>query len=1304
MATNCGKIGTSIIEVSQVKGLSHLYMLGVGRFDGLLFGLPIPSDITMLCCAIVMSLLPVYPHIHVLSEGRNGPPSTVIVADVIGLQKNSAQRNDGMNPDIRTAAFDDAPVITGQRPIHTMEEQAVTIGFGDLLVEDADSTYPAGFTLQLAEGPNYTVSSDRTVVPMTDYSGTLSVPVTVFDGTHYSNQFALSITVDPVNDAPQITGQVPLETVENQSIALEISQLVIVDPDNENFTLSVVSSPDYSVEGNRVTPRSGFNGTLHVTVFVSDGSLQSDPFDLLITVTPVNDPPVITGQRVVTTTEDTEVTLSLLDLTVTDADPDDVYPNGYTLTILPGDGYTFSGTTVRPIANFTGDLTVNLVVNDGVDNSAPFGFVISVTPQNDPPVITGPATLSTSEDVALAIAMTDLQVADPDNAYPTGFTLFISPGDHYTVSGNSVVPEADYTGTLTVPIQVSDGALTSNIFSLQVQVLPVNDAPVITAQVPIQTGEDAPVTIQFAHLTVLDVDNDYPTGFSLIISPGANYTVSGTTVTPVSDFNGTLNVSLTVSDGIDQSAPFNFQIQVGNANDAPVIIGQLPLSTSEEQSVTLELSHLVVVDPDNPYPAGFSLLVSPGEHYDLSGTTVTPALDFSGTLIIPVRVNDGINNSSAFNFQLQVTQVNDPPTFAPIPNQQVAENAPPSSVAITGISKGPGEEDQQLTLIATSGNTSVIADPVVQYDGGSRATLSWSVVPDRSGVVTITVVAIDNGMATPPHRNTYTSSFQIEVVEINAAPTLDPLNDVTILEDAEQQQVTLSGITAGPGENQSLSVLVTADKPQLFEFVDVAYNSPETNGAIRFKTAADAYGTARLSVTVTDNGPDTAPHVNSVARSFAVVIQPVNDPPVFVSNPVTLAVVDEPYAYEIEVADVDGDKITVSATTKPSWANLSGTKDGRASLRGRPSPGTAGEAQVVLTAHDGTSTVQQTFSIFVNARPEVSTLALATEEDVPALFPDHSFDAGYSDGNGDALQAVIIVTPPKSGTLSLPEQSINGGDTLQSEVLTQLVYTPDEDFFGADAFDWRAYDGYHTSKGQARVDITVTPVNDPPEIVFETDTLEYEVNGEPAVISPQVVIVDPDDDTLTHVTVSFHSQTYRPQTDLLSFESTPQIRGNFDLSSGMLSLVGTATVEDYQTALQSIQYLYQNTIDPLLEPKQLTFVANDGKVDGDAKIKWILLQYTFVEFEIPSGFTPNGDAANDTWVIDRPGGGLDEMDDAIISVYNRHGELVYRARGFQQPWDGTHNGKVLPADSYFYTIDLQLRSKKTYKGVVTILR
>ena len=138
--------------------------------------------------------------------------------------------------------------------------------------------------------------------------------------------------------------------------------------------------------------------------------------------------------------------------------------------------------------------------------------------------------------------------------------------------------------------------------------------------------------------------------------------------------------------------------------------------------------------------------------------------------------------------------------------------------------------------------------------------------------------------------------------------------------------------------------------------------------------------------------------------------------------------------------------------------------------------------------------------------------------------------------------------------------------------------------------------------------------------------------------------------------------------------------------------------------MRSIQYLHQNTLDPVLEPKVASFTLYDADGPGPVRDKVIMLQYTFVEFEIPSGFTPNGDNMNDTWLIDRPGGGLEEMKDAVISIYNKRGVLVYRRRGFDQAWDGTMNGELLPADSYFFTIDLQLRNKKTYKGIVTILR
>src|SRR5690606_15911266 len=148
-------------------------------------------------------------------------------------------------------------------------------------------------------------------------------------------------------------------------------------------------------------------------------------------------------------------------------------------------------------------------------------------------------------------------------------------------------------------------------FNVTIAVTPVNDPPVITGQVPVTTEAGSPFTLELSHLMVTDVDNAYPAGFTLTVAPGAQYTVIGTTVTPAADFVGPLLVSVSVSDGQASSAPFDFQIQVTAGSAIPVIVGQQPLTTQEEQAVTITLSHLVVEDADNTYPNGFSLLVSP---------------------------------------------------------------------------------------------------------------------------------------------------------------------------------------------------------------------------------------------------------------------------------------------------------------------------------------------------------------------------------------------------------------------------------------------------------------------------------------------------------------------------------------------------------------------------------------------------------------------------------------------------------------------------------------------------------------------
>lgn len=70
-------------------------------------------------------------------------------------------------------------------------------------------------------------------------------------------------------------------------------------------------------------------------------------------------------------------------------------------------------------------------------------------------------------------------------------------------------------------------------------------------------------------------------------------------------------------------------------------------------------------------------------------------------------------------------------------------------------------------------------------------------------------------------------------------------------------------------------------------------------------------------------------------------------------------------------------------------------------------------------------------------------------------------------------------------------------------------------------------------------------------------------------------------------------------------------------------------------------------------------------------------------WQIPSGFSPNGDRTNDFFVID----GLEGK--AVLKVFNRWGEEVYHAKKYHNQWDGrSSNGSPLPDDTYFYILDV----------------
>jgi large repetitive protein len=1197
----------------------------------------------------------------------------------------------------------DVPLITGQNALSTNEDNSIRILLTDLLVTDSDNTYPGNFTLTILSGSNYSISG-TTVIPNSNFFGSLSVPVLVNDGSDNSNTFNVIVTVNAVNDAPVITGQQNLSTLENQPIELKLTDLIVTDIDNtypNGFTMTVTAGTAYSVSGNTITPIAGFSGILSVPVVVNDGSLSSNSFTVLVEVVAVNDPPMITGQNDLSVVEDNSVTIQLADLIVTDSD--NTYPNGFTLTVHPGNDYSVSGTTVIPSANFYGSLSVGVSVNDGATESQIFPANVTVMPVNDAPVITGQTALNTNEDQPLTINLTDLSVTDPDNSFPEGFTISLSAGDNYTIAGNTVTPDVNFKGVLFVPVQVNDGELNSNVLALQINVADVNDPPVIVGQLPVSTPEDTPVMITLAHLDVLDTDSPFPSGFTLNISSGTNYSVTGSLITPAQDFNGTLNISLTVNDGVSNSEPFIFQIQVGDSNDPPVITGQSTVSTNEEEPFAISLGHLSVIDPDNVYPNGFTLLVGPGVDYTVTGEVITPALNFSGTLVIPVRVNDGVNNSPTFDFKLDVLGLNDAPSFDPIPNVTVSENANPGTVQITNITKGPNEDAQLLTFSVSSSDPTIVPDPIVSYNGAQTASLSYTLVPNRSGVVTVNVVAIDNGGAEAPNQNSYASSFQIIIAEINSAPTLDVIPSQSINEDSPLINIPIGGITAGVSESQPLSVTASTNKPELFEVFEISYASPASTGSLQVKPVANAYGTANVTITVTDNGSNIPPSVSSITRSFVLSILPINDPPEFVSKPLTVAAVDELYEYIVEIDDGESESLPITAEEKPSWASLSTISGKKAKLSGVPSISATGSSNVKLVVKDGLYSVDQSYTLIVNSRPTITSFNVTSQEDADITFQQSQFANAYTDINQHPIQAVQITEMPVAGSLFLAGQEVQPFDTIAAASFGGLMYKPDKEYYGTDDFQWKASDGYHFSKAPANVNISISPINDPPTIMMETDTLEYDVNGEAALLTTLFDVHDPDNDSLASADIMFAATNYQAEYDMLSFENSKNVKVTYDLLNGKLSLRGNAPIAEYRNVIRTIKYNHLNTIDPYLKLKTLSFTVNDGKLPSEAVNRFVAMKFSFVHLDIPTGFTPNGDSANDTWVISRPGG-VEDFDRAVISVFNKRGFLVHRQVGFTSAWDGRFNGETLPAGTYYFTIDLKLRSKRLYKGVVTILR
>jgi len=286
---------------------------------------------------------------------------------------------------ITVTPVNDAPFANNQNVI-TAEDTAAPITLTGSDVEGSSLTFilVSGPTNGTLSGFN-TNTGALTYTPGTNYNGADAFTFRVSDGTNLSAAATVSITVTPVADAPRAFNQ---GLITPEDTALPIT-LVGTSPDGNPLTYQLLAAPTHGAFTGLNTntgvltyqPATNYNGPDAFTFRVSDGFTNSLVATVSITVTPVNDAPIIVNDATNTPSGQPVVLPPLVN---------DIDPDGGALTIscavTTNGTAVISGTNIiiTSASNFVGTVTVTYCATNQTGGSGSATITVSVTPPSNP--------------------------------------------------------------------------------------------------------------------------------------------------------------------------------------------------------------------------------------------------------------------------------------------------------------------------------------------------------------------------------------------------------------------------------------------------------------------------------------------------------------------------------------------------------------------------------------------------------------------------------------------------------------------------------------------------------------------------------------------------------------------------------------------------------------------------------------------------------------------------------------------------------------------------------------------------------
>ncbi|MFA0005465.1 VCBS domain-containing protein, partial [Vibrio splendidus] len=425
--------------------------------------------------------------------------------------------------------------VTEESQLQTSGTLTVTdVDTGEAHFSNTDIAGTLG-TLHLTDNGTWTYDLDNTN-PQVQALGkgataTDTITVNSADGTPHQ----ITITVNGTNDTAVIGGTSAGAVTEETQLQTSGS-LTITDTDTGEAhfsntdikgslgTLHLTDAGQWTYDLDNTNPTvqalgKGAATTDTITVTSADGTTHQ----VTIAVNGTNDKAVITGTNTGAVTEDQNLTnqlnvhpnymLTQGKLFITDVDTNEatfpmqsgiVGDHGIgSFTLIPSGIWLFSADSKQAAVQALGvgeTLTESTTITsvDGTQKT----ILVTINGTNDAPVITPVATQTVTEDGSKTITFHATDIDTTDTLTPS---VSATHGSASLNAQGEIVftPDVNYNGPATVVLSVTDGHTTTSQ-TINVDVTPANDAPVINPIVPVNATEDGAVVT--GQLTSTDID------------------------------------------------------------------------------------------------------------------------------------------------------------------------------------------------------------------------------------------------------------------------------------------------------------------------------------------------------------------------------------------------------------------------------------------------------------------------------------------------------------------------------------------------------------------------------------------------------------------------------------------------------------------------------------------------------------------------------------------------------------------------------------------------------------------------------